>query len=320
MDMHERSRYRRAIEIHRRFSSLVPKEMSYRILTRPPVAFRFFRQLILWDVPGAWTLSRIFGQPRWKDVAAPFELDDGSVLYLPLLWPGLLTGRGLASYEPDAIACFAAAVRASAAPVTLIDCGADTGVFARLIAAQAHNIATVVAFEPNPLPFQLLKMNLGTFAAADPRCAAVSSQAGEAVLVLDAAKDDSHAGFITTGAPGGLRVPVQTVDQLAIDPASAIALKIDVEGEERAVLQGAEQTLRRAPAFVVQFEAHPDVAKRTGLDPGQCLAFLQSLGAEEWTAFCERTRETVTTLSPDKPFFDQVDPNEIYDVVAVRHR
>ena len=57
------------------------------------------------------------------------------------------------------------------------------------------------------------------------------------------------------------------------------------------------------------------------VDPSQCLRFIvsctKSLGAI--SAHCERTGETIQGIDPGRPFFDQADPNEIYDLVAVMH-
>src|SRR5579871_6374551 len=81
-------------------------------------------------------------------------------LLLPLTWPGLILGRGTEAYEPDAIAAFAAAVARLGPAVTLVDCGADVGAFSRLVLARTSNIARLIAFEPNPDPFELLEQNL----------------------------------------------------------------------------------------------------------------------------------------------------------------
>jgi FkbM family methyltransferase len=292
--------------------------VSYRTLDRLPVTFRVFSQLIHWDFPGAWRLYRMFGQPLLKSIVAPFPLEDGSIIHVPLTWPGMLAG-GLAGYEPGAIAFFAAAVRAAKGPVTLIDCGADIGVFARLVLAKGARISRVIAYEPNATSFQVLRLNLaGLSIPTDLRNAAVSSTPGEMCLITDTAEEYDHGAFLGPPSQGGLPVTVETIDQLQLDAITTVALKIDVEGEELGVLQGATTTLRHCDAFVVQFEAHPAVAARTGIDPRECLMLLRSLGAEHWVAFCERSGEMVSDVSPDRPFFEQLRADDIYDVVAVR--
>jgi FkbM family methyltransferase len=293
--------------------------VNYRVFDHVPVTFRLFQRLIHWNFPGAWRLYRFFGEPPLKSIVAPFFLEDGSIIHVPLTWPGMLAGQGLRGYEPDAIAFFVACLRGTQGPVTLIDCGADIGVFARLVLAMGARISHLIAYEPNANSFQVLRMNLaGLSVPTDLRNAAVSSTSGRMWLVTDTAEECDHGAFLGSPSQAGLPVTTETIDQLQLDAITTVALKIDVEGEELAVLHGAATTLRQCHAFVVQFEAHPTVTARTGIDPRECLALLRSLGAEYWVAFCERSGEIVTDLSPDGPFFEQVCADDIYDVVAVR--
>lgn len=294
--------------------------MSYQVLSRIPWTFLACRQLMGWNVPGAWRLYHKFVRPLLKSKVAPFPLEDGSTAYVPLTWPGMATGRGLEGYEPDAIAAFASRVRSLPGPVTLIDCGADIGMFTRLVLAKVSNICRIIAYEPNPDPFELLRMNLeGCGIPTDLRNSAVSSAAGQAKLIVDDTEEHNHAAFITSRGHDGIPTAVETIDQLDLPPAVAIGLKIDVEGEELKVLEGAKATLQRCSAFVVLFEAHPLVAVRTRTDPSQCLALLRDLGARCWVAYCgQKVREAAHGISPGRPFFEQVRPEEIYNVIAIR--
>jgi FkbM family methyltransferase len=232
----------------------------------------------------------------------------------------MLAGRRLSGYEPDAIAFFAASLREVRGPITLIDCGADIGVFTRLLLAKGVGISRAIAYEPNPISFQILRMNLsGLRVPTDLRNTAVSSTSGESWLAMSTNEVYDHGAFLGSSSQAGLPVRVETIDQLQLDASATVALKVDVEGEELHVLQGASMTLRECNAFVVQFEAHPTVAARTGIDPCECLALLRSFGAKRWVAFCERSREIVSDLSSERPFFEQVRVDDIYDVVAVRN-
>ena len=135
------------------------------------------------------------------------------------------------------------------------------------------------------------------------------------------AKTQGRARFnLATSGVGSFplhELPV-TIDQLEIPSNATLALKIDVEGEELNVLEGAAAALRCCKGFIVQFEAHPDVMARTGLDPSRCLALLQAHGATRYAAFCELTGERYEGLTPERPFFEQVRGGEIYDVIAIR--
>ena len=172
------------------------RDVSYRTLDRPPLTFTVFRELIKWDVPGAWRLYRLLAEPRFKSMIAPFPLEDGSTIHVPLNWPGMLAGRGLKGYEPKAIAFFASSLGDAADPVTMIDCGADIGVFARLVLAKGVCISRLIAYEPNAIPFQVLQMNLGGLGVSiDLRNMAVSSTSGRKWLVINADEDWDHGAF-----------------------------------------------------------------------------------------------------------------------------
>ena len=292
----------------------------YRVLDRPSLPFRFARACLCRDIPGAWRFYRAVIHPRVKGKAAPFLLADGSSLVLPLTWPGLVTGRGTEGYEPEAIAAFTAATARLGPAVTLIDCGADVGAFSRLVLAGTKNVSRVIAFEPNPDPFELLERNLRGCEGlgVELRQSAVSALEGTAWLAVDRTMDHDHGAHLGPEAGTGMRIKVETVDGVLGEHSGPIALKIDVEGEELNVLRGATNTLRRASGFVVQLEAHPEVTSRTGIDPGEGLRLLRSADATLFTAYCERTHEVVMRIDPEQRFFAQVDPAEIYDVVAIR--
>lgn len=292
----------------------------YQVLERPSLPFRFARACLCRDIPGAWRFYRTFLHGHVKGKAAPFPLADGTSLVLPLTWPGLVTGRGTDQYEPDAIAAFTAAVAGLGPAVTFIDCGADVGAFSRLVLARTANISRLIAIEPNPDPFELLERNLRgrRGLAVELQLGAVSAAEGTGWLTVDPAEDHDHGAHLGAAAGSGIETRVETIDRLVGSDTRPIALKIDVEGEELNVLRGAAETLARVPGFAVQLEAHPDAASRSGVEPGECLRVLRSFGATLFTAHCERTRESVTHVDPDQGFFVQVDPREIYDIVAVR--
>ena len=75
-----------------------------------------------------------------------------------------------------------------------------------------------------------------------------------------------------------------------------MAIKIDVEGGELEVLQGAAETISAARKCVVTLEANPRVASRTERDPVECLRFLQSL--RQFNFVVAETAESPLTSSP----------------------
>ena len=192
--------------------------------------------------------------------------------------------------------------------------------FSRLVLARTANISRVIAFEPNPDPFELLEQNLRgrPRITMQLRRSAVPATKGTAWLALDPDADHDHGAHLAAATGVGIETEVETIDGLAGEDSGPIALKIDVEGEELNVLRGAAKTLARVPAFVVQLEAHPEVASRSGVEPGECLRMLRSLGATMFAAYCERTRLSRAKSILTSVFLKKADPGEIYDVVAIR--
>lgn len=122
----------------------------------------------------------------------------------------------------------------------LLDLGAFRGDTAAEFLAQVPN-GRVLAIEPNLHNYNKLCRFAEDYPAVTPRHAAVSDYVGECLIAGD-------------GRGGGIRqkgtlTPVVTVDSLDICPT---CIKMDVEGEEAAVLRGAAQTVARCkPALVV---------------------------------------------------------------------
>ena len=76
------------------------------------------------------------------------------------------------------------------------------------------------------------------------------------------------------------------------------------------VLRGAGETIRSAGACVIAIEAHPLVASRTGLDPVECLRFLESIRPFEFSV-----AETGESLSTDRLVL-KPDQTEVHNIVC----
>ena len=216
----------------------------------------------------------------------------------------------LADYESEFIEAFASSTRNLPAPVTLVDVGADIGLFALKLVSECPVIRSVFAFEPNPEGFALLQRNLEKLAfPARAIHKGVAEFEGRGTLVSPDGGQDFAANFIQRSDNG--EIPITTIDSLSIRNAN-LCLKIDVEGGELAVLRGAEQAIRSANSIVVGLEAHPAVIQRTGIDPVECLCLLQS-----WRAFSFSVSETRMTLDATRPVFAQIPADRVYNIIGV---
>lgn len=149
---------------------------------------------------------------------------------------------------------------------TVVDVGANVGTtvlpLARAVGAQGQ----VIAFEPQPLMAQCLCTSLSLNELFNVRvlAAALSERSGWAHIEAPDVSAGGNYGAVALGNQG-LSVPVMRLDDLALS--QLFLLKIDVEGHEWAVLQGAQQTLLRHRP-VVYLEAKPIPNTRS------CLAWL----------------------------------------------
>ncbi len=159
------------------------------------------------------------------------------------------------------------ALHQAAPPRVIFDVGANCGFFT-LDAALRWPESRIICFEPHPASFQRLQKNLSANhleerVSAIP--AAAGSVPGECQLQISG---DSSMGVVAasnTGGAGLIKVDLVTLDDCARTRGQYPDLiKIDVEGFEVEVLQGARTCLERANHVIL--EAHSDDLMRRCLE------------------------------------------------------
>ncbi len=142
----------------------------------------------------------------------------------------------------------------------VVDVGANTGVYA---VQQARRGARVYAFEPNPECYRRLQESVRANNLED-RVTAVNCALGAAAGSAELLVPD---GLTTMGSlrpewtPGdgqpGLKVDVDTIDRVAktLGICRIDLLKVDVEGLELDVLQGAHETIALVERLVVEYHS-----------------------------------------------------------------
>ena len=158
---------------------------------------------------------------------------------------------------------------------TVVDVGANIGDLTLHAAALAGANGRVVAIEPHPRTFAFLQENIALNGANRVRAihTALGSSHGLATL-SDRHSDDQNA-ITDTDVDGGVRVPVQRLDELDISGAIHL-LKIDVEGYEKYVLDGATGLLDRVEA--IYFEAWEPHFRRFGYSVAEIRDWLERRG------------------------------------------
>jgi FkbM family methyltransferase len=141
---------------------------------------------------------------------------------------------------------------------TAVDIGANIGVMTTLMCARVQH-GRVVAFEPHPKVFSELQRNVvGAGTALEVHQIALSAKEGEGILEegLDW-EDNRGTARIVSDAPlekGKLRVPLATLDSMLDSSSPCHVCKIDVEGHEWDVFQGAKSFLSRRQIRDIIFE------------------------------------------------------------------
>lgn len=151
---------------------------------------------------------------------------------------------------------------------TALDVGANIGNHALYF---SEHFRQVVAFEPNPSTFELLRINAGLVGNVVCRNFGLSSMDGQALL----SPDTANLGASTLRAEGscGVAVALRTLDSLG-ELYDVRLVKIDVEGHELDVLCGGAALLERERPIVVLEQRRSDFVD--GRSPA--LAFLAGFG------------------------------------------
>lgn len=163
----------------------------------------------------------------------------------------------------------------------LLDVGASTGCYSLL--AKLHPGLTVYAFEPVALTCNVLRSNVKLNNLSDRVKVygkAVSNYQGRGVLHTVIA-DGGKGVSIVDGEPAYHKVCEKSpVDVITIDAfckrhkVEPTLCKIDVEGNEKAVLEGAAETIEKYRPFLL-FESSLENSNQFGYNPSDCIAMLE---------------------------------------------
>jgi FkbM family methyltransferase len=147
---------------------------------------------------------------------------------------------------------------------TVVDAGANVGYMTLLAGIAAGPSGRVLAWEPHPELFSVLRRNVESLAARGGaaeiaiRNAALGCDPGRATLVVPAYMDaNDGVSYIgeATGSAGSIAVSVETFDEV-LAGAHVSVMKLDVEGAELGVLSGARRALGEGRIRHLVFEDH----------------------------------------------------------------
>jgi FkbM family methyltransferase len=150
---------------------------------------------------------------------------------------------------------------------TALDIGGHVGFWSYYLATA---FAKVHAFEPNELFAQCFERNVRAKGVTLHRVALGDT---ERKIALEVDPENTGATHVRPGGEG--EIPMRRLDDFAFDEVDFI--KVDVEGFELQVLEGARETLARCRPIVIVEQK--DFAGRYGGERYGAAELLQSLGA-----------------------------------------
>jgi FkbM family methyltransferase len=149
-----------------------------------------------------------------------------------------------------------------------VDAGANIGYMTSILAVRTGARGCVYAFEPNPRVFPRLLKNITTWASLPQMgriissTEALSNHSGEMLLHLPISFEVNqglatlHPAVLQGGTRQSFPVALTTLDENLAQERQIGVLKIDVEGHELAVLQGASTLLKEHRIRDIVFESH----------------------------------------------------------------
>jgi FkbM family methyltransferase len=183
-----------------------------------------------------------------------------------------------------------------------LDIGANFGYYAITAAKSIGKKNSVHAFEPNENAYQLLQANVEINGFQETVCThqiCVGAEDGEVDFYVT--EESSFSGMSSTGRAKlreKVRVPICCLDsilpQLGLSQIDAI--KIDVEGYEFSVLQGAKETLRKSPNLAIAMEVSAKNLDEQRREALVCvLTDIYELGFRGWVV--KPTQETLVAIA-----------------------
>ena len=143
-----------------------------------------------------------------------------------------------------------------------MDIGANIGYFTLL--GLSKRVQQVIAFEPDPLNSEILSLNLSLNLGFNAQVItkALGSSVGSLSFKRTHVANTGVSGFMAENAVIVFDVEIDTLDNLlaAKSIENPTVIKIDVEGWEQEVFNGAINMLKNTPPRLIIFEAFTDIS------------------------------------------------------------
>jgi FkbM family methyltransferase len=173
----------------------------------------------------------------------------------------------------------------------VVDVGANIGALALTAAWRVGPKGAVYAFEAHPRTFTYLQDNIGLNGCSNLRAFNLAVGEREGAVQFSDIRSDDQNSIIMSGK--GITVPLRPLDALEIAEPQIHLLKVDTEGYEKFVFQGASQLLTKTST--IYFESWDTSFARYGYRSPDVFRLLEAAG---FRVFSLRN-DTFTPISDD---------------------
>jgi FkbM family methyltransferase len=258
-------------------------EFIYTRLLRPAPVRRVTNAILLSVIPNTVRVGR-------------------AIVHLNPSDPVISGALALRVFERRELAFFTRSCREG---MTVVDVGANVGLYTALAMRLTGADGTVVAIEPHTESRRFLEMTIKANAGTRTQvhvsdCAASDHEETRLLFVNPQNKADNRL-YRSEATPYAQSAPVQlrTIDAILVDLGihTIDILKIDAQGSEFSAITGAANSIRNSPGMMLLSEFWPDGIRQAGRAPERYLELLRDLGL---TLF-ELKRTRLLPLSSDWP-------------------
>lgn len=155
----------------------------------------------------------------------------------------------------------------------VVDVGANIGALSIAAATHVGPEGRVYSFEPHPTVYRYLRENIALNGLKNVIAVNCALAATPAMVNLSDKRNDDQNAVVPDSA---ICIPARRLDDVMSRGEEVNLLKIDVEGYERFVLEGAEETLSRTSCIYI--EVSESNFRRFGYGVEDVVAFLSRAG------------------------------------------
>lgn len=249
-------------------------------------------------------------------------------LYLDLSDPVVSGALTLRVFEPSELAFFQ---KYCCGKMTLVDIGANIGLYTALAMHQLDGDGRVVAFEPHPGTFAFLQKNITanqTRPEACPRVDALNLAAAPEHATLELRLNPENRGDnrLYQGTYQGRleeweTLPVQArpvdevLEEMGITEVNFV--KIDIQGYEQKAISGFQKTLARSQHVILMSEFWPKGLREAGGEASGYLQMLNGLGFRLYELL-EKPRGALQPLDDWQAFIRRLPGRKYANIIGVK--